>query len=60
MPEEDIIGKTLDYFFTGKEKAKIEHYENIAITTKKTQEYNKESKCDWCEDTGFCTLYELI
>lgn len=42
MPEEDIIGKTLDYFFTGKEKAKIEHYENIAITTKKTQEYNIE------------------
>lgn len=24
------------------------------------EEYNKESKCDWCEDTGFCTLYELI
>lgn len=20
----------------------------------------EESKCDWCEDTGFDTLYELV
>lgn len=24
------------------------------------EEDENESKCDWCEDTGFDTLYELI
>lgn len=24
------------------------------------EENDKESKCDWCEEVGFDTLYELI
>ncbi len=42
MSEDEIIGKKLDYFFTGAEKNRIEHFEQLAIETKKTQEYNIE------------------
>ena len=42
MAEEEVIGKKLDYFFTGEEKHKIESYEALAISTKKSQEYNIE------------------
>lgn len=25
-----------------------------------TEEYEQASKCDWCEQNGFDTLYELV
>ena len=42
--------------------AAIESREGNQATLRHDVDENdeKESKCDWCEDTGFDTLYELV
>lgn len=42
--------------------ASIESREGNQATLRHSvdEEDDKESKCDWCEETGFYELYELI
>ena len=42
--------------------AAIESREGNQVTLRHGVDENddEESKCDWCEDTGFDTLYELV
>ena len=38
----------------------LEHYVDNEEWFDSTEEYEQESKCDWCEECEFNTLYELI
>lgn len=40
----------------------IESHEGNQVTLRHSVDENDdvESKCEWCEDTGFDTLYELV
>ena len=41
-------------------QATLERYVDNEEWFDSTEEYEQASKCDWCEECGFNTLYELI